>query len=165
MGIRIATEADLPSMLAIYNEEVVRGTSTFDTSPREGEAAHAWLAEHNRDNHPLLVSEQDGVVVGYASLSTFNQKAAYSSTVELSVYVAREARGRGVATALAEAVLRLAREDPSTHRIVSLITRGNEASVRLHERLGFSYVGTLHEVGEKFGSFLDVDIYELGTRG
>lgn len=161
MVIREATEADLAALLAIYNDEVACGTATFDTVAREGEAARAWLAAHNVDNHPLLVGVEDDAVVGYASLSTYNPKLAYSTTVELSVYVARGSRGHGVATGLMGAVLDRARRDPGTHLVVSLITHGNEASVRLHERFDFSYAGTLHEVGEKFGRLLDVDFYEL----
>lgn len=161
MDVRMACEADLPALLAIYNDEVAHGVATFDTRPREGESAHAWFDAHNRGNHPLLVAEEDGQVVAYASLSTYNPKAAYDTTVELSVYVARPWRGRGVATALMEAILQMAREDVSTHLVVSLITRGNEASVALHERFGFSHAGTLHGVGEKFGRLLDVDFYEL----
>lgn len=161
MDVRAACEADLPAMLAIYNDEVAHGVATFDTRPREGEAVRAWFEAHGKDNHPLLVAENEGEVVGYASLSTYNPKAAYATTVELSVYVAREWRGKGVATALMEAILELAREDPTTHLVVSLITCGNEASVRLHERFGFVRAGTLHEVGEKFGRLLDVDFFEL----
>ena len=161
MNVRMACEMDLPVMLAIYNDEVAQGVATFDTVPREGEVARAWFEGHNRDNHPLLVAESEGEVVGYASLSTYNPKAAYSTTVELSVYVAREWRGRGVATRLMEVILELANEDPATHLVVSLITCGNEASVRLHERFGFVRAGTLHGVGEKFGRLLDVDFFEL----
>ena len=147
MDVRMACEADLPAMLDIYNDEVAHGVATFDTHPREGKVARTWFEGHNHDNHPLLVAENEGEVVGYASLSTYNPKAAYSTTVELSVYVAHEWRGRGVATALMEAILLLAREDPTTHLVVSLITCGNEASVRLHEEFGFACVGNLHEVG------------------
>ena len=161
MVVRAAREADLPTMLAIYNDEVAHGTATFDTDPREGEAARTWFAEHNVGNHPLIVAEADGQVAGYASLSTYNRKAAYSTTVELSVYVASEKRGRGVGTELMEAILDLARKDPRTHLVVSLISAGNDASVRLHRRFGFTYAGTLHEVGEKFGQLIDVDFYEL----
>ena len=86
---------------------------------------------------------------------------AYLQTVELSVYVAPESRGRGIASALMEAVLRLAREDADTHTVVSVIAGGNAASVRLHEKFGFTYSGTLHEVGLKFGRYLDIVNYEL----
>ena len=137
------------------------GTATFDVEPRAGAAGEAWFAAHNTGNHPLLVAEEDGKVLGYASLSPYRDFDAYLQTVELSVYVAPESRGRGIASALMEAVLRLAREDAGTHTVVSVIAGGNAASVRLHEKFGFTYSGALHEVGLKFGRYLDIVNYEL----
>ncbi len=161
MNIRTAERRDLPAMLAIYNHEVESGTATFDVMLREGEGGERWFAAHNVGNHPLLVAEEDGAVLGYASLSPYRDFDAYLQTVELSVYVAPAQRGRGIASALMEAILRMAREDAGTHTVVSVIAGGNEASVRLHEKFGFTYSGTLHEVGLKFGRYLDIVNYEL----
>ena len=154
MNIRTAERRDLSAMLDIYNYEVKNGTATFDVEPRAGAVGEAWFAA-------LLVAEEDGKVLGYASLSPYRDFDAYLQTVELSVYVAPESRGRGIASALMEAVLRLAREDAGTHTVVSVIAGGNAASVRLHEKFGFTYSGTLHEVGLKFGRYLDIVNYEL----
>ena len=142
MNIRTAERRDLSAMLDIYNYEVKNGTATFDVEPRAGAAGEAWFAAHNTGNHPLLVAEEDGKVLGYASLSPYRDFDAYLQTVELSVYVAPESRGRGIASALMEAVLRLAREDAGTHTVVSVIAGGNAASVRLHEKFGFTCSGT-----------------------
>ena len=161
MVIRTAEHRDLAAMLAIYNYEVKNGTATFDVAPREGQTAEAWYAAHNVGNHPLLVAEKDGEVLGYASLSPYRDFDAYLQTVELSVYIAPAHRGRGVASALMDAILRLARENADTHTVVSVIAGGNAASVRLHEKFGFTYSGTLHEVGLKFGRYLDIVNYEL----
>ena len=161
MVIRTAEYRDLAAMLAIYNYEVKNGTATFDVAPREGQAAEAWFTSHNVGNHPLLVAEKDGEVLGYASLSPYRDFDAYLQTVELSVYIAPAHRGRGVASALMDAILRLARENADTHTVVSVIAGGNAASVRLHEKFGFTYSGTLHEVGLKFGRYLDIVNYEL----
>lgn len=106
MNIRTAERRDLSAMLDIYNYEVKNGTATFDVEPRAG-AAGSVFAAHNTGNHPLLVAEEDGKVLGYASLSPYRDFDAYLQTVELSVYVAPESRGRGIASALMEAVLRL----------------------------------------------------------
>ena len=130
--IRVATKEDLPAILAIYNDEVLNGVATFDTAPREGAEADAWFTAHNIKNHPLLVSEQNGRIGGYVSLSTFNVKAD----------------------------LDYAEADAVTHNVISLITGTNEASLHLHERFGFTKVGTMHEVGFKAGQLLDVHIYE-----
>ena len=143
MNIRTAERRDLSAMLDIYNYEVKNGTATFDVEPRAGAAGEAWFAAHNTGNHPLLVAEEDGKVLGYASLSPYRDFDAYLQTVELSVYVAPESRGRGIASALMEAVLRLAREDADTHTVVSVIAGGNAASVRLHD------LRALHKAGFK----------------
>lgn len=161
LKIRTARPEDLPALTEIYNYEVLHGVATFDLHPRTLEERRVWLEAHNVDNHPLLTAELDGIVTGYASLSPYREKEAYRSTVELSVYVAQEARGRGVATALMGEVLALARKDEGTHTVVSVITAGNAASVRLHEKFGFTYCGTLPAVGKKFGRYLDTVYYSL----
>ena len=161
MEIRIAEERDLPELLAIYNYEVANGVATFDTAPASLPGRRAWLLAHNRDNHPLFVAVREGRVAGYVSLSTFSAKPAYSGTVELSIYIAPDARGQGVGRALMACIIDEARRDPRTHAIISIITAGNEASIRLHEGFGFTHCGTLREVGDKFGRILDVNYYEL----
>lgn len=161
MIIRQAVESDLPSLLAIYNYEVVNSVATFDMEPKNLEQRRVWFDEHNVGNHPLIVAEVEGRVVGYASLSSYRVKEAYAATVELSVYVDVAYRGKGVATRLMDAILEMARKDESIHLVVSVITGENEASVKLHEKYGFSYCGTVHQVGFKHGRYLDIVTYEL----
>jgi len=159
--IRTAERADVAKLLDIYNYEVLNGVATFDLQPKTLEERMVWFEEHNIKNHPLIVAEVEGEVAGYASLSPYRTKEAYVSTVELSVYVDADFRGRGVATALMEAIIKLARDDERTHMVVSVITHGNEASEKLHKKFGFDFSGTLHEVGVKFGRYLDIDNFEL----
>ncbi|OZN49750.1 GNAT family N-acetyltransferase [Gallibacterium anatis] len=159
--IRPAQQQDLPALLAIYNHEILNGVATFDLQPKLLAERQSWFDEHNKNNHPLLVAEQDGEVLGYASLSRYAEKAAYNSTVELSVYIAPSARRQGIASQLMHAVIELAKKDNATHLIVSLITGTNQASISLHRKFGFNKVGTLHQVGYKHQQFLDVHIYEL----
>ena len=161
MRIRRAEAEDLTELMRIYNYEVENGTATFDTEPATLEARRQWLEAHNRDNHPLFVGEEDGRVCGYVSLSTFSAKPAYDGTAELSLYVAPECRGRGVGRTLLEYIVAWARADETTHALISIITSSNAVSLRLHQSLGFRYCGTLHQVGWKFGHWLDVDYYEL----
>lgn len=163
MQIRKAEPRDIAATLEIYNYEVISGISTLDLHPKTEAAWREWFFAHNRDGegHPLLVAELDGRILGYACLSGYREKEAYRSTVELSVYVAPGSRRLGVATALMESIISLAREDENTHMIVSVITAGNAASERLHEKFGFSYSGTLHEVGYKHGEYRDIRNYEL----
>lgn len=161
MTIRKAERADVPALREIYNDEVLGGVATLDLHPRTMEDRMAWFEAHNVDNHPLLVAEEDGKVMGYASLSPYREKEAYRSTVELSIYVDRASRRRGVATRLMQAILDEARADEQTHLVVSVITAGNEASVSLHRRFGFAFCGAIHEVGVKFDRLLDIENYEL----
>lgn len=148
-------------LLDIYNYEVEHGVATLDLQPKDMQQWEAWFAAHNVENHPLLVAETDGHVAGYASLSDYREKEAYKTTVELSVYIGPDDRQKGIATALMEAILAEARRDGRTHTVVSVITAGNEASVRLHRRFGFEFCGTIREVGMKFGRYLDIENYSL----
>ncbi len=161
MEIRVARREDLQQLLDIYNYEVVHGVATLDLQPKSLEEWGQWFDAHNIKNHPLLVAEQAGRVAGYASLSPYRSKEAYRSTVELSIYIGPGFRRQGVATALMEAILREARQDPETHTVVSVITDGNEASRKLHEKFGFTYCGAIREVGMKFGAYQDILNFSL----
>ena len=161
MEIRVARREDLQQLLDIYNYEVVHGVATLDLQPKSLEEWGQWFDAHNIKNHPLLVAEQAGRVAGYASLSPYRSKEAYRSTVELSIYIGPGFRRQGVATALMEAILREARQDPETHTVVSVITDGNEASRKLHEKFGFTYCGAIREVGMEFGAYQDILNFSL----
>lgn len=162
MEIRIAEIDDLPELLAIYNDEVEHGVATLDITPQTLEQRLVWFNEHGTSHHPLICAvSNDGRIAGYASLSSYRSKEAYYSTVELSVYVAPEFRRRGVASQLMTHILDLARQSDSIHTVVSVITVGNSASIRLHETFGFTYCGRIRNVAVKFGRFLDIDNYQL----
>ena len=160
MTIRKATPDDLPALLRIYNDEVLRGTATFDTEPRSEEQGKLWLDAHGSPNRPLYVAAIEGQAVGYVSLSTYNPKAAYDGTVELSLYIDKQHRRRGIAAELMTFILDYAAGREDIHAVVSLITAENTPSIRLHEKFGFRHAGTLNEVGYKSGRLLDVAYYE-----
>ena len=161
LEIRKARLQDLEELLAIYNYEVENGVATFDLHPKTLAEWRIWFDSHNIENHPLFVAQIKGQVAGYASLSPYREKEAYSSTVELSVYIGERYRGRGIAAALMEHILEAARCDERTHAVVSVITSGNQASRKLHEKFGFEFCGTIREVGMKFGAYRDIDNYVL----
>lgn len=161
MIIRKAEEKDIEALLYIYNYEVLNSTSTFDLNAKTEGRWTQWFYAHNIDNHPLIVAEVEGVVAGYASLSPYREKEAYKSTVELSVYVHKDYRQRGVATALMNEIIRMAKDDDTIHTVVSVITSENDVSVQLHHKMGFTYCGTIHQVGTKFGRYLDIINFEL----
>ena len=161
MIIRKAEREDLPALLEIYNYEVLHGVATLDLSPRTIQEWEKWFEEHNIGNHPLFVAESEGHVAGYVSLSSYRDKEAYRSTVELSLYVGVADRKKGIATALMRYILEEAKKDVATHTVVSVITAGNEASKRLHQKFGFEYCDTIKEVGVKFGAYRDIENYRL----
>lgn len=161
MKIRTSVTEDLPRLLEIYNYEVLHGISTLDLTPRTLEEWETWFAAHNVENHPLLTAELEGKIAGYASLSSYRDKEAYRSTVELSVYVDADCRGKGVASALMTRILAMAREDSRTHMVVSVITDGNQASQALHDKFGFTFCGIIPEVGMKFDRYQHIRNYAL----
>ena len=163
MLIRKAEQTDLQALLDIYNYEVEYGVATLDLTPRSLAQWQAWFDHHNVENHPLYVAEIDGSVAGYASLSSYREKEAFRSTVELSIYIAPDFRKRGAATELMAFILKDAKADERTHTVVSVITAGNEASRKLHEKFGFEFCGTIREVGVKFGEYRDIENYRLGV--
>ena len=125
MKIRWAEERDLQGMVEIFNYEVLNGTASFTIRPRTVEERRSWFEQHNRDEFPLIVAEEDGAVAGYASLSAYRDNDAYAPTMELSIYVAHEYKGRKVGEALMTELLRIAREKGRTHAIISVITSDN----------------------------------------
>lgn len=159
--IRPARTEDLPVLVDIYNYEIEHTDVTFDKNKKTVEERQEWFDAHNVGNHPLIVAEVDGCVAGYASLSPYRLLEAYAETVELSVYVARSFRGKGVGKALMEAILRDAGMRDDIHCIVSVITSTNEVSIRMHEQFGFEFSGRIREVGQKFGKRLDIVNYQL----
>ena len=161
MIIRPARESDLPELLAIYNYEVENGVATLDLTPRTPDEWKVWFSEHQNDAHFILVGEENGAAAGYASLSEYRRKEAYASTAELSVYISPDHRRKGAASALMGAVLDRAKECGKLHSVVSVITAGNEASEKLHQKFGFTFCGTLHQVGFKHGQYRDIDNFEL----
>lgn len=161
MTIRPARESDLPELLAIYNYEVEHGVATLDLNPRTLSDWETWFQEHQTDTHFILVGEKNGALCGYSSLSEYRQKEAYASTAELSVYISPDHRRKGAATALMGAVLDRARAFGKLHSVVSVITAGNIASEKLHQKFGFTFCGTLHQVGFKHGQYRDIDNFEL----
>jgi phosphinothricin acetyltransferase len=158
--IRPARESDLPSLTGIYNHYVINTPITFDLEPFAVDERRGWFVEHTGPGrHRLLVADDDGEVIGYATTSRFRVKAAYDTTVESSIYCHPDHVGRGIGTLLyQELFAALAAED--IYRIVAGITLPNTASVALHERFGFRLVGALSSVGRKFGRYWDVAWFE-----
>jgi len=157
--LRETLEDDLPQILEIYNDAIQNLTATFDVEPKSLEERRIWFQNHG-GKFPLLSVEIDGSVVGYCSISPFSQKRGYSPTVELSIYVHKDFRRRGIGLLLMNEVISRARE-LGYHAILSIIAGNNAPSVEMHKKLGFEQVAHLRQVGYKFSKWQDVDYYEL----
>jgi phosphinothricin acetyltransferase len=153
--VRPAGVADLPAILAIYNDAVATTTAIWNDSLADIDSRRTWFEACTRQGYPVLVAEEDGTVVAYGSFGDFRAFDGYRFTVEHSVYVAEGSRRRGIASALIVALIERARE-LGKHVMVAGIASENEASVRLHARHGFVETGRMPEVGQKFGRWLDL---------
>jgi phosphinothricin acetyltransferase len=157
--VRSAVDTDLPELTGIYNHYVVHTPITFDVRPFQPEERRQWFAEHTGGRHRLIVAEEDGRLVGYASTSRFRPKPAYDTTVESSVYCRADTLGRGIGTLLYRSLFEaIASED--IRQIVAGIALPNPASIALHERVGFRSVGVFSSVGRKFDRYWDVAWFE-----
>lgn len=162
--VRAAVAADLAALTSIYNHYVVHTAITFDVTPFAPEERRAWFDDHDaRGRHRLVVAEQDGEIVGYASTSRWRPKPAYDTTVESSIYVRPDRVGRGIGRQLYGALFdTIATEDVET--IVAGVALPNSASVALHGRCGFTPVGVFRQVGRKFDRLWDVAWFQRPAR-
>lgn len=153
--IRPAVRTDAGAISAIYNHYVLTSTCTFHETAEAVVDRERWLEEHT-DSHVVLVAEEaDGAIVGWASLSRFHPRPAFRFTVEDSVYLREDRRGRGLGgKLLTELLVHAAKSGVRT--VVAAISADQEASIVLHRRFGFVEVGRLRAVGFKFGKWLDL---------
>jgi L-amino acid N-acyltransferase len=156
--IRKAGESDLEAITAIYNEAVLTTTATFDTEPQTFGGRLKWFQEHD-ERYPILVAEVDNQVAGWVSLSRWSERKGYAGTVETSFYVKAEYRGRGIGRKLKQAIIDEARR-LKYHTIIARVAGESQISIHLNESFGFVYIGTMKEVGFKFGRYLDVHILQ-----
>jgi len=156
--IRPATRVDLPAILEIYNYAVRELNASFDTVEKTLAEREVWFAAHG-ERYPVFVAVAKEQVVGWASLSPYSDRPAYGRTVENSVYVHHEHWGRGIGGMLMAALMAVV-VTQGFHVVIARIAGGNEASIRLHQRFGFTEVGVMHEAGWKFERWHDVVIME-----
>src|SRR5262245_16398581 len=141
MIIRPATRTDLPGILEIYNDAVLHTTATYDYEIRTLEHRVAWFEDHQKNNYPVFVAENEGSrIVGWSALNRYHDRPGYRFTSENSVYVATDQRGKGLGKLLLAPLIDAARER-GIQAIIAAIDAENEVSIRLHARFGFERVG------------------------
>jgi L-amino acid N-acyltransferase YncA len=158
--IHCSAKAHVPAVLDILNEAIAHSTALYEYQPRTPQNLRAWFAEKKAARFPVIGMEQAGALLGFATYGSFRARAAYKYTVEHSVYVHRDHRGRGIGMALMRELIGLARQQ-QYHVLVGGIDVANAASARLHERLGFTHAGTIRQAAFKFGRWLDLGFYQL----
>lgn len=153
--IRPCAEQDIIAITDIYSEAVINGVATFELEPPSVDEMRRRRVSLLAKNYPYLVAEQAGQVIGYAYVGEYRSRPAFLSTVEDSIYLAKEARGQGIGKALLEQLV-LAAEQRNFRQMVAVIgDSANLASIRLHTSQGFKLIGTLQSVGWKHGRWLD----------
>ena len=158
--LRDALPTDLPQILAIYNDAVRNTTAIWNENEVDLANRQAWFTSRAEQGYPILVAVEDEQVLGYASFGDWRPFEGFRHTAEHSVYVRDDQRGKGLGPLLMQALIERARAC-GKHVLVAAIERGNAASVRLHERLGFVVTGHMPQVGMKFGRWLDLTFMQL----
>jgi L-amino acid N-acyltransferase len=158
LSIRPATANDILRITDIYNDAILNTTATFDTETKTVEERMQWFLNHD-EKHPVIVAEIESQVIGFASLSKWSDRCAYDGTAEVSVYIDKNHRGKGVGKRMVE-VIALEGERAGLTNLISRITEGNLSSIHIHEQLGFEHIGVMKKAGKKFDRFLDVHLMQ-----
>lgn len=155
MIIRTATAADAQGLAEIYNHAVENTVAILNETLVDADNRAAWAAQRQGDGFPVLVAEEDGIILGYASYGPWRPFHGFRETVEHSVYVRAGQRGKGLGRKLMQALIDAAKAD-GLHMMVAAVTAGNDASIKLHESLGFQITARMPQVGQKFGDWLEL---------
>ena len=158
--VRLANENDLSGILTIYNDIILHTTAVYDYAPHSLEMRRQWYAAKQQDGYPVFVATENNNIVGFSSIGPFRAWAAYKYSVENSVYVAADKRGKGIGKLLIPPLIEAAKKK-DMHVIIASIDATNIASIRLHQSFGFEEVAHFKQVGYKFNKWLDLKFLEL----
>jgi L-amino acid N-acyltransferase YncA len=155
VNIRDADEADLPGLLSIYNDVIATSTAVYSYIPVTLEDRREWWKARVALGYPVLIAADESGVLGFATFGDFRAWPGYRFTVEHSVHVRSDTRGKGIGQQLVSALFPRAAK-LKKHVMIAGVDAANTASIRFHERLGFEQAGHLREVGFKFDRWLDL---------
>ena len=162
--VRQATEKDLMDILEIYNDAILNTTAIYDYKPHTLEDRVLWYEKRKQDGYPLLVFEENNKVVAFATFGSFRAYPAFKYTIEHSIYVHKDYRNLGIGKILLKELIDIANADGYA-TMVACIDSLNENSIKIHEKFGFTYSGTVTKAGFKFGKWLDLVFYQLDLTG
>src|SRR5687768_17571468 len=154
-SVRDAVEADVPEILAIYNDVIASSTAVYRDEPASLDDRLEWFNARRAQAYPVLVAMDDTGILGFASYGDFRSWPGYRFSVEHTVHIRADQRGRGVGTLLMRALIQRSIEQ-GKHVMIGGVDADNESSLRFHERLGFQRAAQLRQVGIKFGRWLDL---------
>jgi phosphinothricin acetyltransferase len=158
VSVRDADDGDMPVLRELYNALIPTTTVAWTDSPQTLRGRLAWFRRQQRDGYPVLVADVDGHVVGFAAYESFRGEGkwpGYRHTVEHTIHVHEDHWSRGVGRTLLEALIERARAE-GVHVMVAAVDGANTESISFHERLGFTTVARMPEVGRKFDRWLDL---------
>lgn len=158
--VRPATEADLPAILAIYNEVIANTTAAYVFEPHTLEMRQQWFAELKAGGWPVIVAESVGMIVGFGCIGVFRSKPGYKYTGEHTVHVHAEHRGKGIGRLLLSALIEEARR-MGLRTLIGGIDSANAASIAFHASFGFVECARIKDVAYKFGRWLDLVFMQL----
>ncbi len=158
--VQCTAEKHADTILEIFNDAIATSTSLYDCEPRTSESMRAWFELKSRHGFPVIgLQDASQSMLGFATYGTFRNFAGYRFTVEHSIYIHKNHRGRGLGKLLMQEIINCA-EKHGVHVMVGVIDAANQTSIALHEKFDFSYAGTLREVGFKFNRWLDILFYQ-----
>ena len=159
--VQCTFEQHAAAILDILNDAIVHSTALYDYQPRQMQNMVTWFEAKRAGHFPVIgIENAQGTLLAFGSYGSFRAFPAYKYTVEHSVYVHKDHRGHGLGAHIMQALMAAAKEQ-DLHAMVGAIDASNAGSIALHERLGFKHVGTLPQVGFKFGRWLDLAFYQL----
>ena len=159
--IGLCGEKQLPEILEIFNEAIINTTALYDYKPRTLDVIQNWYSQKQKGNYPVIGAfDEGGSLLGFATYGPFRERPAYKYTIEHSVYIRTDVRGRGLGTILLKEIIKQA-EKQDYHVMIGGIDASNTESVKLHEKEGFVYCGLIKQAGFKFGKWLDLLFYQL----
>ena len=154
-----AKKKDLNRIVEIYNWAIENTAATFDTEIKTVQSQLDWFESHNEE-HPVIVARENGRVLAWGSISRWSDRCAYSGTGEISLYVDPDFHSKGIGFNILKRLVKIGKEK-NFRTLVSRIAGKSEASILIHKKLGFSNIGTMKNVGKKFGEVIDVHLMQI----